>query len=311
VRKVPVVPAALGAVLILLAVPRPAEARPAAAKHHSGRHPSSRKAAAPRRGKGKTLIHQNEAGEVVIDRVDVVGMNLYGPTPPAEPNDYPQPLCEPMDTVREATLHNAESGDAEIPEVQVAQAGRGSESRGRQSSLSRIAQRVGSFFRPKSSLARVRPEDVDLDALLSGGLLIPVEGVDVKKLRDSFLSQRGKYAQHLAIDIGAPRGTPVLATTDGQIVRISREQRGGKSLYQKDASGKYLLFYCHLSGYAKNSRVGQEVHKGDVIGYVGSTGHVIGGSHLHFSITRLPEDGGSFKAGLAINPYLLFLAGVP
>jgi murein DD-endopeptidase MepM/ murein hydrolase activator NlpD len=254
----------------------------------------------------KTRLYQNAAGEVVIDRVDVAGMSIYGPSVPAEPHNYPQPLCEPADTVREATLHDATSGDAETPEVQVAEVSREPDPAGNPSGLSRIATRVGSFLRPKSSLARMRPEDVDLDALLSGGLLIPVEGVDVEKLRDSFLSQRGKYAQHLAIDIGAPRGTPVLATTDGQIVRISREQRGGKSLYQKDASGKYLLFYCHLSGYAKDSRVGQEVHKGDVIGYVGSTGHVIGGSHLHFSITRLPADGGNFKAGLAINPYLLF-----
>jgi murein DD-endopeptidase MepM/ murein hydrolase activator NlpD len=309
VRKVPVVPAALGAVLILLALPSLAEAGSGGVKRSSGRHPASGTAAA-HRGKSKTLIYQNDAGEVVIDRVDVAGMSIYGPTLPAEPQNYPQPLCEPADTVREATLHDAASGDAETPEVQVAEVSRDPGPAVNRSSLSRIAQRVGSFFRPKSSLARMRPEDVDLDALLSGGLLIPVEGVDVEKLRDSFLSQRGKYAQHLAIDIGAPRGTPVLATTDGQIVRISREQRGGKSLYQKDASGKYLLFYCHLSGYAKDSRVGQEVRKGDVIGYVGSTGHVIGGSHLHFSITRLPEDGGNFKAGLAINPYLLFLAGV-
>ena len=313
-RKVPVVPAALGAVLILLVVPSLAEARPAGAKRHSPRHTTPKtapKTVAARHGKVKTRIYQNDAGEVVIDRVDVAGMSIYGPAVPAEPQNYPQPLCEPADTVREATLHDAASGDAEPPEVQVAELSRQPAPAGGSSSLSRIAKRVGSFLRPKSSLARMRPEDVDLDALLSGGLLIPVEGVDVEKLRDSFLSQRGKYARHLAIDIGAPRGTPVLATTDGQIVRISREQRGGKSLYQKDASGKYLLFYCHLSGYAKDSRVGQEVHKGDVIGYVGSTGHVIGGAHLHFSITRLPEDGGSFKAGLAINPYLLFLAGVP
>jgi hypothetical protein len=38
---------------------------------------------------------------------------------------------------------------------------------------------------------------------------------------------------------------------------------------------------------------------------------VIGGPHLHFSITRLPEDDDNFREGLAINPYLLFLAGVP
>ena len=309
-RKVPVVPAALGAVLLLLAVPSLMEARPARAKRHSQPHPAARTAAA-HRGKVKTVIRQNDAGEVVIDRVDVEGMSIYGPTIPTEPQNFPQPLCEPADTVREATLHDATSSDAETPDVQVAEVSRQPGPAAGQSSLSRIAQKVGSFLRPKSSLARMRPEDVDLDALLSGGLLIPVEGVDLEKLRDSFLSQRGKYARHLAIDIGAPRGTPVLATTDGQIVRISREKRGGKSLYQKDASGKYLLFYCHLSAYAKDSRVGRDVKKGDVIGYVGSTGHVIGGSHLHFSITRLPEDGGSFKAGLAINPYLLFLAGVP
>ncbi len=47
-----------------------------------------------------------------------------------------------------------------------------------------------------------------------------------------------------------------------------------------------------------------------MIAYVGRTGHVIGGAHLHFSITRLPEDDDNFKAGVAINPYLLFLAGV-
>ena len=58
-------------------------------------------------------------------------------------------------------------------------------------------------------------------------------------------------------------------------------------------------------------KAGARVSKGDVIAYVGSTGHVIGGAHLHFSITRMPEDDDNFKAGVAINPYLLFLASVP
>lgn len=312
-RKVPVVPAAVGAVILSLALPSLLEARPATATNPP-RKPPAHKNATPHRARVKTLIRQSDSGEVVIDRVEVAGLNLYGPALPSEPYNYPQPLCEPADTVVEAVLHDGESNDAETPEVQVAEVTREAVSPGGGSGLSRIAgiaRRVGSFFRPKSSLARVRPEDVDLDVLLSGGLLIPVEGVDVAKLRDSFLAQRGKYAQHLAIDIGAPRGTPVLATTDGEIVRLTRERRGGKSLYQKDATGKYLLFYCHLSGYAEESRPGRLVHKGDVIAYVGSTGHVIGGPHLHFSITRLPEDSGNFKDGLAINPYLLFLAGVP
>jgi murein DD-endopeptidase MepM/ murein hydrolase activator NlpD len=101
-----------------------------------------------------------------------------------------------------------------------------------------------------------------------------------------------------------------VATTGGQIVRIAREKRGGKTIYQKDASGRYLLFYCHLSAYAEGLEVGEKVEKGQVIGYVGATGHVIGGPHLHFSITRVPDDGENFRKGLAVNPYLLFL-GVP
>jgi hypothetical protein len=312
VRKVPVIPAALGAVIAILALPPALEARPASSKQL--RRPPAHKAASARSGKPRTLIHENGVGDVIIDRVDLAELRVYGPTLPPEPHNYPQPLCEPVDIVVEATLHDGDPGDAEPRDVPVVGTSPETSAEGSGSRLSRIAglaRKVGSFFRPKSLLARVRPEDVDLDVLLSGGLLIPVEGVDIEKLRDSFLSQRGKYAKHLAIDIGAPRGTPVLATTDGEIVRVTREQRGGKSLYQKDASGKYLLFYCHLSGYAPDSRPGRQVHKGDVIAYVGSTGHVIGGPHLHFSITRLPEDSGNFKAGLAINPYLLFLAGVP
>ena len=134
--------------------------------------------------------------------------------------------------------------------------------------------------------------------------------MDRQRLRDSFLESRGQYARHLAIDIAAPRGTPILATADGEIAKLTREARGGITIYQKDSTGRYLFFYCHLSRYARGLRVGHAVEKGDVIGYVGSTGHVTG-PHLHFSITRLPEDDDNLREGLAINPYLIFLAGVP
>ena len=68
---------------------------------------------------------------------------------------------------------------------------------------------------------------------------IPVEGVDSSRLRDSFLNSRGRHRKHLAIDIGAPKGTPVVAAADGEIVILRRENRGGISLYQKDKSGKF------------------------------------------------------------------------
>jgi murein DD-endopeptidase MepM/ murein hydrolase activator NlpD len=254
------------------------------------------------------LIHQNNSGEVVLDRVEWASGNFSAPFPALELHDYPRSTCEPVDVVIEAWVHEAES---DAPEVQTAAAepppGRVAEAA---QNLGQLARQVGALFRPKSSAAVVQPQDVDLTDLLSREFLIPVEGVDAEKLRDSFLASRGRHAKHLAIDIGAPRGTSVLATTDGEIVRIARERRGGKTIYQKDASGQYLLFYCHLSGYAENLVPGQKVKKGEVIGFVGSTGRVIGGPHLHFSITRLAQEGGNLKEGLAINPYLLFLSGV-
>jgi murein DD-endopeptidase MepM/ murein hydrolase activator NlpD len=233
----------------------------------------------------------------------------YGPFPPPEAYDYPRPPCTDHDAVAEATLHDSREEtpepdftDAELDEVVVPPPA---------GAITRMARSLGSLLRPKSAESTVRPEDVDLSDLLSAGVQIPVEGVDPARLKDSFLNSRGSHRQHLAIDIGAPQGTPVLAAADGEITSLRREKRGGISLYQKDQTGRYLLFYCHLTRYKKGLRPGQKVSKGDVVAYVGRTGHVIGGPHLHFSITRLPADGGSFKAGLAINPYLLFLAGVP
>ncbi len=273
-----------------------------------GKKPSKSK---KQKRKVATLIHQNSEGEVVLERVEMAHPMVYGPFLPPEPQNYPQPLCEPVDavTVVEVRLHEP---DADAPETQTAELIEEANREGEDSKpgLAGIARQVGSLFRPKSSAASVRPEDVDLADLLSQGFLIPVEGVDAEKLRDSFLSGRGRHKKHLAIDIGAPKGTSVLATTDGDIVRLSRERRGGKAIYQKDSTGQYLLFYCHLSRYAEGLAAGQQVKKGDTIGYVGRTGYVVGGSHLHFSITRMPEDNDDFKAGLAVNPYLLFLAGV-
>ncbi len=280
----------------------------------------SRKAAVSRK-KAARIIYQNSAGEVVLEPVEFVLLEasrppVYGPFLPAEPHDYPQLPCPPVDAVVTVELHEE---DAATPET--IEATRVGEAEGVQEaeellepahpSLARLARRVGSLFRPKSAVARVRPQDVDLSDLLSEGFLIPVEGVDTGKLRDSFLESRGRHAQHLAIDIGAPRGTPVLATADGEIARLSKERRGGNSIYQKDSSGRYLFFYGHLSRYAEGLEAGRKVARGDVIGYVGSTGRVVGGPHLHFSMTRLPEEDGDFREGLAINPYLLFLAGVP
>jgi murein DD-endopeptidase MepM/ murein hydrolase activator NlpD len=245
------------------------------------------------------------SAEVILDAIEVVTVENPGEpgAPVLEAHDYPQPPCPAEDPVIEAHVHVADADAPEKPESEILE-------RREPPRIARIARRLSSLFRPKSATARVRPHDVDLSELLAENFLIPVEGVDRQRLRDSFLESRGQYARHLAIDIAAPRGTPILATADGEIAKLTREGRGGITIYQKDATGRYLFFYCHLSRYARGLRVGRPVEKGDVIGYVGSTGHVTG-PHLHFSITRLPEDDDNLREGLAINPYLIFLAGVP
>lgn len=290
--------AALAAALFVLVLPASSRAQA-----REGRPAASRRAQQP-----TARIHQTAGGEVVLDAIEVVSRETQGPVVTAVvpvAHDHPQPPCAAEDDVIEAHVHVADSETPEKPEAQAEVMPR------RESShIGRLARRVSSLFRPKSAASRVRPHEVDLSELLAENFLIPVEGVDRNKLRDSFLESRGEYARHLAIDIGAPRGTPILATTDGEIVRLTRERRGGITVYQKDDKGRYLFYYCHLSRYAQGLRVGRQVSKGEVIGYVGSTGRTTG-PHLHFSITRLPEDGDNLKAGLAVNPYLLFLAGVP
>jgi murein DD-endopeptidase MepM/ murein hydrolase activator NlpD len=269
-------------------------------------HPHAPKSVETPPPRADSVIHQTETGNVVLDAIEVVTADdsVLPGAPVPEAYDYPQPPCPEEDPVIEAHVHVADADAPEKPETEIIE-------RRESPRIARIARRLSSLFRPKSATARVRPHDVDLSELLAENFLIPVEGVDRQRLRDSFLESRGQYARHLAIDIGAPRGTPILATADGEIVKLTREGRGGITIYQKDSTGRYLFFYCHLSRYAQGLRVGRPVEKGDVIGYVGATGHVIGGPHLHFSITRLPEDDDNLREGLAINPYLIFLAGVP
>ena len=298
----------LGSLTTLHAEPasnsRPVSSKSAAAKKSSPSAVSSSKSRKPSRSSGKAV--RRSSGKVVVERVEVDVPEFYGPFLPLEVVDYPRPLCEPIDVVLEAHVHEA---DADTPEAEAA-SDLDDMPEVKENPIARAARSFGSLLRPKSSQSTMRPEDVDLSDLLSAGVQIPVEGVDSSRLRDSFLNSRGRHRKHLAIDIGAPRGTPVVAAADGEIMLMRREKRGGISLYQKDTSGKYMLYYCHLSRYAKGVKVGDKVRKGQPIALVGATGHVIGGAHLHFSITRLPEDDDNFKAGVAINPYLLFLAAV-
>ena len=85
-----------------------------------------------------------------------------------------------------------------------------------------------------------RPEvlDSDHERLRARGLLLPVEGMRARDLRDSFSEDRNGH-RHEAVDILAPRGTRVLAVDDGWVERLFTSVRGGLSVYQFDPAGTY------------------------------------------------------------------------
>lgn len=137
------------------------------------------------------------------------------------------------------------------------------------------------------------------------GLLIPVAGVRPEQLRDTFQDSRAEGRAHDAIDIPAPRGTPVVAVADGRIVKLFQSERGGTTLYQLAPDNKTIYYYAHLDAYADGITEGREVRRGEVIAYVGDTGNAGAGNyHLHFSIMII-SDPKRYWDGTNINPYPL------
>src|SRR6266540_1595316 len=135
-------------------------------------------------------------------------------------------------------------------------------------------------------------------------LIIPVEGGRPSDLHDTFFAARSGGRVHRAIDIMVPRGTPVLAASDGEIVRIVRNRLGGKIIYQLSGDKKLVFYYAHLDHYSDDLRVGDYVRQGDVIAYVGNTGNAGPGNyHLHFSILIAGADPKKLWKGNSINPY--------
>jgi peptidoglycan LD-endopeptidase LytH len=153
------------------------------------------------------------------------------------------------------------------------------------------------------ALARAAVFSSALDAALSGRqLAVPVQGVDPRTLRDTFAERRGDEA-HEALDIPAPRGTPVVAVEAGRIAKLFTSVPGGLTIYQFDPAGRYAYYYAHLDRYAEGLAEGAEVTQGQVIGYVGSTGNARADApHLHFAIFRLGPERQWWK-GTAVNPF--------
>jgi peptidoglycan LD-endopeptidase LytH len=133
----------------------------------------------------------------------------------------------------------------------------------------------------------VAPTPDELSAL-AASLVVPVAGVTPSELRGSFHEPRGGGTrQHNAIDIPAPRGTPVISATSGRLLRLFTSKAGGLMIYAADATERFILLYAHLDHYAEGLTDGMRLERGQTIGYVGTTGNAPPNlPHLHFGIAR-------------------------
>jgi murein DD-endopeptidase MepM/ murein hydrolase activator NlpD len=161
--------------------------------------------------------------------------------------------------------------------------------------------------RPPEGSRSSRPKSTATTGVIAAmPLRVPIDGANVDAFKGGFAERRDGRA-HEAIDVLAPRNTPVHAVADGTIAKLFYSKGGGGiTLYQFDPAGSVAYYYAHLERYADDIKEGQHVTKGQVIGYVGTSGNAPPNTpHLHFAVFELDADRKWWK-GRAIDPYPLF-----
>ncbi|SNS33912.1 Peptidase family M23 [Sphingomonas laterariae] len=173
-----------------------------------------------------------------------------------------------------------------------------------------VASRVRFVDAPPAAVSRPPAPDSMAEkrepAHAMEGLVIPVEGVRDGQLVDTFDDARGGGTRgHGALDIMAPRGTPVIAAAPGVIEQIFESKAGGHTVYVRVDGGAWVHYYAHLDTYAPALAEGRHVDRGERLGTVGSTGNADpAGPHLHFEIKRMAP-GEKWYQGTGVNPYPL------
>lgn len=150
----------------------------------------------------------------------------------------------------------------------------------------------------------VAPSATDLEQLRRS-MGVPVAGVAPSALRDTYEEMRGGTRRHDALDIPAPRGTPVLSATSGRVLKLFDSKAGGLMVYATDSTERFILMYGHLDAYQPGLAAGQPLRRGQQIGIVGTTGNAPPGvPHLHFAVARSANVKEWWK-GTPVNPYPL------
>jgi peptidoglycan LD-endopeptidase LytH len=159
---------------------------------------------------------------------------------------------------------------------------------------------------PPSGTETVTADDL---ALLMSEIAMPLDGIEPATLHSNFAERRGGGSrQHDALDIMAPRRTPVKSAARGRVLKLFTSVDGGLMIYAADSSERFVLMYAHLDGYAPAMRDGAPLARGEVIGYVGSTGNALASApHLHFAIAR-SADVRRWSRGKPIDPLPVLVA---
>jgi peptidoglycan LD-endopeptidase LytH len=124
-------------------------------------------------------------------------------------------------------------------------------------------------------LSRLPPPDA---------LPLPVDGVAVDDIADTWGAPRGADRRHEGVDIFAARGTPVRSTTRGVVLRVAERGLGGRQAWVL-GPGRQRHYYAHLDDWAPGLQAGDVVWPGTQLGTVGDTGNARGTApHLHYGI---------------------------
>jgi murein DD-endopeptidase MepM/ murein hydrolase activator NlpD len=129
-------------------------------------------------------------------------------------------------------------------------------------------------------------------------ILMPVHGIRVREIQDSWHDARPDNRIHEGQDIFADKGVPVFSSTNGYILRADRGNLGGNYVYIIGTGGR-RYYYAHFDRIAEGIERGQEVTTDTVIGFVGTTGNAENTPpHLHFGV---------YANSVAIDPLPLLI----
>ncbi|HEX3160359.1 MAG TPA: M23 family metallopeptidase [Gemmatimonadaceae bacterium] len=141
----------------------------------------------------------------------------------------------------------------------------------------------------------------DVEYLRGRLLMVPVAGIAPERVPDTYQAARGGDRVHRALDILAPRGTPVVAADDGRVYKLRSNTLGGLTIYAVDTAERFIYYYAHLDAYRDGLREGMPLRQGDLLGFVGTSGNAPANTpHLHFQVMRMRPD--RYWDGAPLNP---------